>query len=374
MKICIISDVFPPSVGGIQTFTSGLVEHLSRDGRVDKVSVITFGGKRGREIVSEKLDVFRLPDTNFLKKGLLITQQLSQKRDYDIFHSTTLLPAGFFTSYFSNFLAHKKSFVTIYGLDALGGFRNMKTRFLIKRVFNRSDGIISFSNFTKNEVGKLYELEKDKLTTIYPGILVSKINQKKVNDLAKRYRIGERGFIVLFVGRLVERKGVDDLIQAIGKMKGERVKLLVIGEGPEKEKLVRLVMKLELQKKVLFAESVPYHEIPPFYGLADVFCMPSKYLRDKGDVEGLGLVFLEAQSYGIPVIGTRSGGVPEVIDDGKSGFIVPEGDPSSIRDRLLDLMNDENLRDKMGKHAIGFVKRKFSWKRCVDEHIELYEG
>lgn len=372
MKICIISDVFPPSVGGIQTFTRGLVEHLSRDRRVDKVSVIAFGGGRGREIVSKKLDVLRLPGTNLLRKGLSIMQQLSQKRDYDVFHSTTLLPAGLFTSYFNSFLAHKKFFVTIFGLDALGSFKNMKTRFLIKRVFNRSDGIVSFSNFTKKEVEKLYGLEKDKITTIYPGISVPKIDRKEVNGLMKRY-VGKKNFVVLFVGRLVERKGVDDLVRAIGKMKRERVKLLVVGEGPEKEKLTRLVMKLGLQKKVLFAGDVPYRKIPPFYELADIFCMPSKYLKEKGDVEGLGLVFLEAQSYGIPVIGAQSGGIPEAIDDGKSGFIVPEEDPESIKEKIR-LLRNKQLYKKMSEYAPKLVKKKFSWEKCVDEHIKLYGG
>lgn len=373
MKICITSDVFPPSVGGIQTFTRGLAEHLSRDRRVDKVSVITFGEERAREIVSKKMDVLRLPDTNFLRKGLSIMLQLSQKRGHNVFHSATLLPAGFFTSYFNSFLAHKKFFATIFGLDALGGFKNMKTRFLIKRVFNRSDGIVSFSNFTKKEVEKLYGLEKDKITTIYPGISVPKIDQKEVNGLIKRYKVGKKDFMVLFVGRLVERKGVDDLIRAIGKMKRERVKLLVIGGGPEKEKLTRLVMKLGLQKKVLFVGDAPYHKIHPFYKLADIFCMPSKYLKEKGDVEGLGLAFLEAQSYGIPVIGAQSGGIPEAIDDGRSGFIVPEEDPDSIKEKIL-LLRDKQLYKKMSEHALKFVKRKFSWERCVDEHIKLYEG
>lgn len=371
MKICITSDVFPPSVGGIQTFTHELVEHLSRDRRVDKVSVITFGGERGREIMSKKLDVFRLPDPSFLRKGISIMQQLSQKRGYDVFHSVTLLPAGFFISHFNKFLAHKKSFVTIFGLDALGGFRNMKTRFLIKQVFNRSDGIVSFSNFTKKEVEKLYGLEKDKIITIYPGISVPKIDQKEVNGLMKRYEVGKKDFVVLFVGRLIERKGVDDLIQAIGKMKRERVKLLVVGEGPEKEKLTRLVMKLGLQKKVLFAGDVPYRKIPPFYELADIFCMPSKYLKEKGDVEGLGLVFLEAQSYGIPVIGAQSGGIPEAIDDGKSGFIVPEEDPESIKEKIR-LLRNKQLYKKMSEYAPKLVKKKFSWEKCVDEHIKLY--
>lgn len=374
MKVCIISDTFPPTIGGIETFAQGLANQLSLEKKVEKVTVITFGKKLvGSEKPSEKLEVLRMPQARFFGKGWRIIGEVLKRRDHDILHAMTLLASGFYVGNLNRFLG-KRFFVSVFGLDALQAFRlGWKYRFPIKLTFNAADRIIAFSNAAKEEIRKAYGLREDKFSVIYPGISVPSSDQEEIRRIRKKYSIDKDDFVVLFVGRLVKRKGVDDLIWAIKKIDDEKIKLLIVGDGKEKGTLTKLKEKLGLQKKVFFVGSVPRLHTFLFYGLANVFCMPSKYLREEGDIEGLGIVFLEAQSYGVPVIGTRSGGIPEAIDDGKSGFVVPEGDPDSIKEKLLDLMSDKKLRDEMGKHAIKFVERKFNWRKCVNAHIELYE-
>jgi len=373
MKVCITSDVFLPEVGGIQVFTYELAKHLSLLDFVE-VSVITFwDGKTVYEKINEKFSVVRLPKHDFVRRGIYLLRRLLEKRNYDVFHSTTLGFSSFVTAYFSK-LYRKKSFVTIYGLDALQGYKIAKSRFLIKRTFNNVHHIISFSESTKLKVKDTYKLSDHKLTTIYPGVSVPKIPQNLIEDLRQKLNLSKEDFVVLFVGRLIKRKGADDLIRAISMIQDNSVKLVVVGDGPEKESLIELTNNLKIKDRVIFVGKVSYWDVFKFYKLADVFCMPSKYLKDEGDIEGLGIVFLEAQMYGVPVIGTNSGGIPEAIDNGKSGFIVPENDPKSIADKIMMLKNDAELRERMSKQAIRFVKKKFSWRNCVSKHLQLYEG
>jgi len=371
MKICILSDTFAPSVGGIETFASGIANSLSNDERIEKVSVIAFANTQLRkEIIDKKLDILILPQTNLLRKGLKILHYVIKKKNIDVFHSITTFPTGFFVADYNRYFLHKKFVTMVHGLTVLSAFRRKSLRFPINQTFNNADKIIFNSIFTKNEVKRLYGLKENKLKTIYPGISVPKVYPKEVTALREKYGLSNDDFVVLFVGRLVTRKCVDDLIHAIHKVREEQIRLIIVGDGPEKGHLLGLRNKLNLKRSVIFAGNV--QSVFPFYKIAHVFCMPSKYIKEKGDVEGLGLVFLEAQSYGVPVIGTRSGGIPETIDDNKSGFIVPENSPDSIKEKILELMNNERLRNRMGRHAIRFVKNKFSWNKCVAEHIKLY--
>lgn len=370
MKICIVSDDYPPLLGGISTHVYGLSKYLSEDDKVEKVSVITFNSELpGKEIISKKLDVIRLPRAKNPLVVIKTLYELFKRRDYDIFHAATLYPSLPITPF--KIFMKKKSFVTIYGLDALS---QRKLRPLFKYALNKADKVIAFSESTKREVANAYNLDGGRFKTIYTGISVPKLDKQEVEKLKKKYNIKKGDFVVLFVGRFDERKGVDDLMYAVNEMRNESVKLLIVGDGGEGEKMRRLRENLNLEEKVIFTGSIPYENVFGFYGLADVFCMPSKYLREKGNIEGLGIVFLEAQSYGVPCIGTNSGGIPEAIEDGKSGFIVPESNPEAIKESILKFMKDKDLYDKMSKYAPEFVKDKFNWERCVDEHVKLYQG
>lgn len=366
MKICIVSDVFPPDTGGIQTFVYRLAKNLSEDERVEKVSVITFGDKGSIEKLNSKLEVTRIksrkfnsPKADFVEKSFILPPNLIKKRNYDVLHAITVLPSGFYTTLLSRMFG-KKGFVTVFGLDALSGLKTTPSKFLINKVFNNVNKIITFSNFTGGIVAEKYKVEKDKFKTIYPG-------NNEVNP-NKKSRPTE--FTILFVGRLVKRKGIDDLIRAI---KDLDAKLFVVGDGPEKNQLLSIVKENRVEQKISFEGKVPLSEVQNYYRTADLFCMPSKFLGGT-DVEGLGLVFLEAQAHGLPVIGTDCGGIPEAIEDRKSGFVVPQGDINSIREKITMLMQDKELYRSMSKRAVEFVNEKFSWEKCVDEHIKLYES
>jgi phosphatidylinositol alpha-1,6-mannosyltransferase len=183
---------------------------------------------------------------------------------------------------------------------------------------------------------------------------------------------GQRtGHSVLFVGRLVRRKGADDLIDAFRSISESfpDARLEIVGDGPERKRLERLVADFGLGGRIEFFGSLKGHALYDRYQLCDVVAMPSKRLRD--DVEGFGTVFLEAGIFGKPSVGTFSGGIPESIVDGETGILVREGDATQLGTALKSLLSDPELRLRMGRKARERVLKEFTWQQSA---ARLEEG
>jgi phosphatidylinositol alpha-1,6-mannosyltransferase len=189
-------------------------------------------------------------------------------------------------------------------------------------------------------------------------------------NIREEYELTANDFVVLTVGRLVKRKGVDDLIRAIKEIGDESIKLMVVGEGEEKENLKRLAEELGVNGQVIFTGRV--ESVADFYHSADVFSMPSKFLEAEGDIEGLGIVYLEAQYFGLPVIGTRSGGIPEALDEGSTGYLVAEGDVGALAEKILYLKNNPQEYERMSGLSKKFVQDKFGWETIIKQMMGIY--
>lgn len=366
MKICYICDLFPPSIGGIQKFSFDLINEISLSKKVEKVDVLAFC-KKGKSVdkISDKLTIYRFRKYNKWIRGVIIFKELFKRLNFDIFHCTSLIPSSFYCNLLLNFFG-KKVFTTVFGLDALSFLNKWYLKLLIAFTLKKSK-VFFISNSTMHLVEKYYAVPHSRV--IYPGINIPKFNSAYVKILKKKFNFKTKDFILLFVGRLIRRKGCDDLIKAIGLINDDRYKLLIVGDGLYKEELENLVKKRGLENRVFFAGNV--NLVGNYYKLANVFSMPSKFIKEEGNVEGLGLVFLEAQSLGIPCIGTFSGGVPEVVKDGYSGFLVKESCPEEIKEKLLVLSMDKTIYMRFSKNAVKFSK-KFSWNKCIQNHLTYY--
>src|SRR5881396_2926147 len=170
------------------------------------------------------------------------------------------------------------------------------------------------SNYTAGELRELADvpIEIIPYTTSLPDV-----------DSAPAERDGTGP--VLFVGRLVERKGVAHLIEAIARLGPTGPPLEIVGEGPERPALEALAQRLGVAQQVMFRGKVAPHELQASYARAAVCVLPS-VLDTRGDTEGLGVVLLEAMNHGTPVIASRVGGIPDIVEDGVSGLLVPPGD------------------------------------------------
>jgi glycosyltransferase involved in cell wall biosynthesis len=174
-------------------------------------------------------------------------------------------------------------------------------------------------------------------------------------------------FEILTVGYLLKRKGIQYLISAMPFILREvkNVKLRVVGDGPYKVELVRLVKRLSLEDHVIFQGHITREETIKYYHLSDVFVLPALSTTVS--------VFLEAQACGRPVIGTTAGYIPELIANERTGFIVAKGSIEELKERIVKLLNDEELRLKMGANARRWIEENFDWSKLARRWRNLYE-
>jgi glycosyltransferase involved in cell wall biosynthesis len=186
-----------------------------------------------------------------------------------------------------------------------------------------------------------------------------------------RFRPGEAPAeprLVLHVGRLVEKKGTKVLIEALSGIAG--AKLVIIGDGPLRGALEQQAR--ELGDRVRFLGELPSDEVARWMRRASVLAVPSLTASD-GDAEGLPNVVVEAAASGLPVVGTTHSGIPEAIEDGVTGFLVPEGDAGALAARLTDLLGSEPLRRDMGVAARQLAERKFSRQMLTERLESIYD-
>ncbi len=169
--------------------------------------------------------------------------------------------------------------------------------------------------------------------------------------------------VILSIGRLIERKGFDKLIMSMPYIlkKFPDAVLLIIGRGPEEERLIKLRDEMGLGEKVKFLGKIEHSSLPKFYNLCDVFVLPNRKGKKKGDVEGFGLVFIEANACGKPVVGGNSGGTVDAIVEGETGFLVNSLEEKEIASKVITLLKDEKLAREMGKKGRERVEKKFNW-------------
>jgi glycosyltransferase involved in cell wall biosynthesis len=171
------------------------------------------------------------------------------------------------------------------------------------------------------------------------------------------------------VGRLVERKGVTHLVEAVRRLPAAR--LTVIGDGPERTSLAAQIAEGSLGDRVTLRGRVSEAELKDAYASSDVLVLPS-ILDARGDTEGLGVVLLEAMSYGVPVIGSNLGGITDIVRDGETGLLVPPGDPVQLAAALQRLATDRDLAQRLGEGGRKHVATAFGWPAIMAQWEACY--
>jgi phosphatidyl-myo-inositol dimannoside synthase len=182
------------------------------------------------------------------------------------------------------------------------------------------------------------------------------------SDIRRRHRLGDRPTVVC-VSRLVPRKGQDVLIRALPEVR-RRVAgaaLLVVGGGRDLARLRRLAVSEGVDRDVVFTGGVPWAELPAHYAAGDVFAMPCRTRRAGLDVEGLGIVYLEASATALPVVAGDSGGAPDAVLDGETGYVVPGRSVGAVADRVARLLADRDAARAMGEKGRAWVERDWRW-------------
>lgn len=263
---------------------------------------------------------------------------------------------------------------TFHGFDATMKRKDLLTsrklswvNYLLKRDELRRRGtlFICVSEFIKRQVLRL-GFPADRTHVHYIGVDTESFAQAEPRHDQP---------IVLHVARLVEKKGTAYLLEAFAKIahRHPAAELVVIGAGPLRESLAQQAVALGIGAQVRWLGAQPHAQVRAWLQRASVFCLPS-CTAASGDAEGLGLVLLEAAASGVPVVATRHGGIPEAIEDERTGFVVPERDAGALADALDALLQSESLCRSMGAAGRALARERFDLHRQTRALEQLYEA
>ena len=297
---------------------------------------------------------------------LFLTLKISIKERIDVIQCGVPLPVSLVAFILKLFLG-KKYIVYTYAMDVIRPQRSWFRKKMLSIGLKNADVIFTISEYTKHKLLDL-GISNQKIVKIPMGVDSKKFNPDvDPKKIEKKYNL-ENKKVILTVGRLVERKGQDKVIKAMPKIleKVPNAVYLIIGEGEYKPKLKELIEELNLEKQVIFTGYVPNQKLPVYYNACDIFIMPSREIPEEGDAEGFGIVYLEANACGKPVIGGKSGGIPDAIIDGKTGLLVDPHSEKEIAQAVIKLLIDEEYRKKLGKNGLERVRRELTWNRTAN--------
>ena len=224
----------------------------------------------------------------------------------------------------------------------------------------------AISEYNRNYIMSIYpDLPKEKIRVIHCGVDLEKFSI--IRESNENYKL-----MILSVGRLVPTKGFDDLLQACRVLKDKSIDFAckIVGEGPSEKSLKVLVEKYGLEDVIKFAGPLSQEDIIKIYREADIFILPAKKAKYRDVQDGIPLVLMEAMALRVPVISTRFSGIPELIDDGKSGFLVEPDDYSKLAEKVLLLNNDIELRKRLIQDAYNKIAAEFDIRKSVDKLLQ----
>ncbi len=370
-SLFIVND-FPPILGGQSTYFYNLWRHLPSEKIVVLAPVVNgykeFDKKQNFEIIRKKY-LFNIPLFGWILKitiPLLLSLILIPKRKLSIIHCAHILSTGI-VGLILKFSFKKPYIVYTFAADILGFQKYKLIDKLMLITLKNAYKIISISDFTK---GKLIErgIESEKIIKILPSIdldkFVPNVNSK---EIIRKYNLQNKK-VILTIARLVKRKGHDFVIRALPKVleKVPNATYLIVGDGPYLNELRKLVKDLKLKEEVIFAGSVPNEKTIEYYNACDIFIMANREIKREGDIEGFGIVFLEANACGKPVIGGRSGGTVEAIVDAETGLLIDSTDTTQISNALIKLLTNSEYARELGRKGRLRVEREFTWQRSIN--------
>ncbi|MFR0352087.1 glycosyltransferase family 4 protein [Streptomyces sediminimaris] len=373
-KTLIVTNDFPPRPGGIQAFLHNMALRLDPE----RLVVYASTWKRGREGVQataafdaeQPFTVVRDATTMLLPTPAATRRAVGLLREHgcaSVWFGAAA-PLGLMAPALRRAGA-QRLVATTHGHEA-GWAQLPAARQLLRRIGESTDTITYLGEYTRSRIaGALTPRAAGRMVQLPPGVDEKTFHPQSGGD-AVRARLGltDRP-VVVCVSRLVPRKGQDTLIRAMPRILAAEPEavLLIVGGGPYGRDLRRLAHETGVAGSVRFTGAVPWPELPAHYGAGDVFAMPCRTRRGGLDVEGLGIVYLEASATGLPVVAGDSGGAPDAVLDGETGWVVRGGSPEEAADRVTVLLGDAELRRRMGERGREWVEEKWRWDLLAEK-------
>jgi glycosyltransferase involved in cell wall biosynthesis len=306
---------------------------------------------------------YRIMPVFYVVCGMWAAWRLGRRRRYDVVHVHWPVPHALF-GWAVRRACGARIVTSWYGAE----LRWVKGSLPWLRPFVRwalagSDEVVAISSYTAREIAGLSGVS----TRVIPYTVAF---EAAGSDMARA--VPRDVFVVLFVGRLVERKGVRYLIDAVRRLPtGRHARLVVIGDGPERQALEAEVRQQGLEGRVAFRGKVSDRELREAYATTSVFALPA-IVDSRGDTEGLGVVLLEAMTYSVPVVASNLGGITDIVTDGATGLLVPPADSEALAAALERLAADPALAERLGAAGCRLVQEHFSWPAIVAQWEECY--
>jgi phosphatidylinositol alpha-1,6-mannosyltransferase len=379
MVILIVSVDFPPHTDGVSTVSHELATRLAGYGE----EVIVIGPKAEGDREYDRKQKFKVIRTPWYEYGYLRFLPILFVMPYAIFRYRVklVLPMniayGGTIAYFLSGIMDFKYAMWAYGYE-FGKFeKNSLMKRLYLKIYEKALFVAAITDFVKTHLIQ-FGVASEKVILVKPGTDPAKYYPLSGDTTFKRkYGLTEGRKIILSVGRLVERKGVDMTIRALKRVKQamSNVLYLVVGDGPYRQRLEEIASEEGVEGMVKFVGRISDEELVKFYNVCDLFIMASRTIVEKGDVEGYGIVFLEANACGKPVIGGRDGGMSEAIEDGVTGLLVDSHHPDKIAEGIIRILSDERYARELGENGRRRVVESHNWGNAIGKfYRELKKG
>ncbi len=369
-RLLVVTNDFPPRPGGIQSFVGSVVARLPPDGVV--VYASQWRGARDWDdaqafpVVRESTSVL-LPTPGVRRRAV----RLLRERGCDAVWFGAAAPLGLLAPALRAAGA-QRIVATTHGHE-VGWARVPGARAMLRRIAGEVDAVTYLGEFTRARLAPALGRHADRLVRMTPGVDADRFAPgPRGSTIRAQLGLSDRPVIVC-VSRLMPRKGQDTLIRALPRIRRQvaGAALLLVGGGPHRGALKRIAAACGVADDVVFTGSVATADLPAHYQAGDVFAMPCRSRLGGIDVEGLGIVFLEAAACGLPVVAGDSGGAPDAVVDATTGFLVDPSSVEEVADRCAGLLRDPTAAKAMGESGRQWVRARWNWETTVATLREL---
>lgn len=371
-----ITNDFPPRAGGIQAFVHGLVERQP----VDSVVVFASAWKNSAAFdAQQSFQVIRHSESLMLptpRVGRTVREIAAAEGCTRVLFGATA-PLGLLAAGLRRAGAERLVGIT-HGHEA-GWAQAPGTNRVIRRIGNSTDTITFLGEYTRRRIARaLTPSAADRMRRLVPGVddtVFNPANAISGSQIRANLGLGGRP-VVVCISRLMPRKGQDTLIHAWPTVRKRfpDAALLLVGGGPYKQKLHQMVAANGLGNDVVITGSVPWDELPAHYTAGDIFAMPCRTRNAGWDVEGLGMVYLEASASGLPVIAGDSGGAPDAVVAGQTGIVVKGTSIRETADAIINLLADPGRARRMGETGREWVLQNWQWHQMATRLKVMLDG
>jgi len=369
-----ITNDFGPRAGGIETFVHGLIERLPKG----SVIVYTSAQPNAAEFDAKWLEDFGVEVIRNRGKILLPTpsvikscQKIISNRKLSKVAFGAAAPLGVMARAMRR--AGAQTIVALTHGHEVWWSKVPPFTLAIRYMSRNLDAIAYLGNYTKGEISKaLRKSDVSKLVQIAPGIDVEHFVPTDSSKLRAELGLTNKS-VIISVGRLVHRKGQDKLIASLPAIKAAvpNVHLVLVGVGPRQAYLEKLAVKFRVADCVTFIGRINYAELPKYICVGDIFAMPSRSRFFGLEVEGLGIVYLEASACGLPVVGGSSGGAPDAVLVGETGVVVDGTKTLEIAEACIELLNNPELCALMGANGRAWIIENWRWEIWAGKYAAL---